>query len=473
MPQFDVVIIGTGSAGFSAAEAAKNMGASVCVIEKEKLGGECPNWACSPTKALLRCAKVFRGAKHAGEFGVQVRRVEYDFGQIMAYKDKVVTAITGGGEVGKRYEAMIQELGLGYFKGSASFQDPYTVLVRGSDGETETVEGRTFVLATGSVEFIPSIDGIQEVPYMTSRDAVSLTAAPASIVIIGGGPVGSEFATFFGTFGIPTTLIQKPPVILHREDAEISELAGKAMKELGVRVIANADIVRVGEGENGQKRVTVAVGDEETDVNAELILMATGKRANVEGLNLAAAGVKLDERMSVQTNERQETSAPHIYAAGDVDGGLQFTHTAHHEGTIAGANAALRSKKKTRGFWKTDERVVPRVTFVEPEVASVGMTALEVKKEFGSVVVGRFPVGALGRAVTDSESRGLIKIVAHPETGEVIGGHMIGPSAGEVIHEIALAMHLRASLDDLGGMIHAFPTYAEAVAGAAGTIETL
>jgi len=470
MTHFDVVVIGSGSAGFSAAEAARGKGVSVCLIEKDRLGGECPNWACIPTKALLKSAHVFRTVKRAAEFGINIGSAQADFGKVMAYKDRVVSAITGGGEVGTRYETLIKELGLEYRRGSASFEDAETIIVHGHDGGEERIRAKAFVIATGTVEFIPPIPGLMESGFWTFKDAVSMTQAPRSIAIIGAGPVGCEFATFFSTFGTKTTLIQSAPTVLGREDKEIAEMAGEALKMLDVDLLLGANVVSV--TTNGdQKMVTADVGGMRQVVTAEAILLATGKKANVDGLTLGSAGVIVDPRGNIQTDAHQRTSQGHIFAAGDVDGGYQFTHTAHVEGSIAGANAAQIALGKTRGLEKVDERVVPRVTFLEPEVASVGMTSDEVKQKFGGALVGRFPIAALGRSVTESSNYGRIKLVAHPETGFLLGAQMIGPHAGEVIHELALAIHLNATLDDLGSLIHAFPTYSEAVAAASGTIE--
>ena len=468
MNSFDVVIIGAGSAGFSAAEAARACGASVCLIEKDKLGGECPNWACVPSKALLKCAKVYRSATHAGEFGIVVRRVEYRFDEIMAYKDRVVNRLTGGGEVGMRYEALAKQLGIEVVRGRAVFEDAKTVKILSSS--LKRIQGKTFVIATGTSEFIPPIDGLQKTGFWTFKDVMKLKTAPKSLIVLGGGPVGVEFATFFGAFGIPTTLLHNGNSILNREDAEIAELATKALRNLGVEVLTNVQILKIGKKAK-EKEVTIEIGGSVTPRNetrvAEHILLAAGKRPATDSLGLELLGVKIDEHGSIYTNDRQKSSVANVFAAGDIDGGLQFTHTAHHEGFVAGRNSALVALDKKRGFATRDLRVVPRVTFLEPEVASVGLTQFEVEKQHKEAIVGRFPTSGLGRSLTDTALEGLIKIVAHPQTREVLGGHMIGPSAGEVIHEIALAMNLHATIDNLGVMIHAFPTYSEAVAGAA------
>jgi len=462
---FDVIVIGSGAAGFSASEAARSAGASVCLIEKGKLGGECPNWACVPSKALLKCAKVYRNAAHAGEFGVMVRRVEYRFHEVMAYKDRVVERMTGGGERGLRYEALAKQLGIELVHGQAVFEDEHTINVQ-TGKSSNRVMGKTFVVASGTTEFIPAIEGLEKTGYWTFKDIMKLKTAPKSLLILGGGPVGVELATFFGTFGIATTLIHNGVSVLNREDQEIATLATTALRTLGVEVLTGATVVRVGK-KGKEKEVTLKNGQTRM---AEHLLVASGKRVATEGLGLELLGVKLNERGAILTNTKGQTNVAHLFAAGDVDEGLQLTHVAHFEGSVAGANAALVALGKKRGFAYRDLRVVPRVTFLEPEVASVGLTQAEALKANGSVLVGRFHTENLGRSLTDSAPEGLIKIVAHPQTKEVIGAHIIGPNAGEVIHELSLAMQLHATLDDLGAMIHAFPTYAEGVAGAAGNL---
>lgn len=469
MSKIDVCVIGGGSAGFSAADAARSVGASVCLIEKEKLGGECPNWACVPSKALLTCAKVFRTATHAHDFGVVVRRVEFRFDEVIAYKDRVVKRITGGGPDGDRYRALARELGIEVYKGRAVFEDGGVVTVRSGAKKTERIEAKTFVIATGTTEFIPPIDGLEKAGFLTSRTVMDLKKVPKSLLVIGGGPVGVELATFFATFGVVTTLVQRLPFVLPREDQEISERALKALLKLGVRVIVDVEVVSV-KKKNGLNEVAIRAPGGKQTVLVEDILLAAGKRAAVDDMGLELVGLKLDSHGALVTNAKQQTNVGHIFAAGDVDGGLQFTHTAHHEGVIAGRNAARFALGKKRGFEQRDERVVPRVTFLEPEVASVGLTEEEARKTYAQLLVGRFPVEGLGRTLTESAGEGLLKIIAEAQTREIVGAHMIGRSAGEVIHELALAMQLRATIDQVGGMIHAFPTFSEAVPGALSTM---
>jgi mercuric reductase len=463
---YDVIVIGSGSAGFSAAEAARSLGASVCMVEKEKLGGECPNWACVPSKALLKCAKVMRVVREAESFGVLAGGARVDFTRMMDYRRSVVQAITGG-ERGERYERLTQKLGIDVVQGQATFIDDHTIEAGGT-----RYFGKTFVIATGSSEFVPPVLGLDKIRFLTSRDALTLTRQPKALAIIGGGPVGSEIATFFQTIGTRVILLQTTPTILNREDAEISRLAHEAMQARGVEVVGGAQVNEIVDGRGGVYGVRASSGGDEKMHAVDQVLVAAGKRSNVSGLNIEQAGVKLDQRGTIVTDLRQRTSTPHVFAAGDVNGGLMFTHTAHYEGTVAGHNAALAALRKRNPPFKRDERVVPRVTFVDPEVASVGMTAEEAKKSHKKILVGRFHVASLGRAVTEHARQGLVKMVAHPKSRKILGCHIMAERAGEMIHEAALAMHVGATVDKIASMIHAYPTYNEALAAAAGSVVT-
>ncbi|MBT5808602.1 NAD(P)/FAD-dependent oxidoreductase [Candidatus Uhrbacteria bacterium] len=463
---YDVIVLGTGSAGFSAVEGALAAGAKVCVIEKEKLGGECPNYACVPSKAILKAAKVYRMMRHAREFGLNPGKVSFDFASVMKYRGAVVSTITGGGEYGDRYHKILKGLGVDVKIGTGTFVDDHTIEVDG-----ETLVGKAIVIATGTVDFVPSIMGIDTANFWHWKDAIQAKKQPKSLAIIGGGPVGCEIATFFATFGTRVVLLQGASTILNHEDAEIANIAQEEMVKLGVDVRSGVNIKEIINARGGVYGIRVDDGGEVETVAVERLLVATGKRSNVQGINLESTGVKLDDRGVLKINKEQRTNVKHVFGAGDVTGGMQFTHTAHHEGMVAGYNAALVAKKKRTVSRKVDERVVPRVTFVEPEVASVGMTAAQAKEKFKTALVGTYQVGALGRAVTENARVGLVKIVAHPKTRKVLGGHMIGDRAGEVIHEVALAMHLNITVDKLASMIHAFPTYSEGVKAAAANVK--
>ncbi len=447
---YDLLVIGSGSAGFSAAEAARGTGRKIGLVEADKLGGECPNYACVPTKVLLRSAKAFLGLSDLKELGIEIGQPKFSFEQVMKRRAKIVDGLGG-----KRMEKVATQLGLDVIRGHATFIDPNTIHVGGKE-----VSASRFIIATGTTSRVPNIPGLDEVSWISFKHAVSLEEMPKSMIIVGGGPVGCEFATFYATIGTKVTLLQAEKHVLHREEPEISEIAQKRLEAIGVDVRTSVEVIRVGKVEEGVV-ATVRQGRELKSVDAEKLLLAAGKTSNTGGLGCEAAGVKLDKFGTIVTNSELKTSAKHIWAAGDVDGGMQFTHTAHYEGSLAGRNAF--NKKPER----VDERVVPRVTFIEPEVASVGMTEAQAKESAGGALIGAFDLRGLGRGYLDGHREGLLKIIADRKTRKVIGGHMIGERAGEVIHEIALAMYAKLKVDDLANMIHAYPTYSEAVTAAA------
>lgn len=455
---FDVIVIGSGSAGFSAAEAARAVGASVCLVEKDRLGGECPNWACVPSKAVLAAAHAYREARSSSRFGVVAGSVGYDWGKVMESRARAVASVTGGGEVGDRYVKIARQLGIEVVFGAASFVDEEAIEVAGKQ-----LRAKAFVIATGAKDFIPPILGMDTLPYMTSREALTLNRQPKSVALIGGGPVACELAAFFASFGSRVVLLQSAPSILAREDAEIAKAAERALVEIGVEIVTSAKVLEVIHAQSGVYGLKVQSAEGVTTHAVEAVVVAAGKRANTDGLNAASANVRLDERGNVVTTSDQRTTSRRVFAAGDADGGLMFTHTAHHEGAVAGENAALVALGKRGPFAKSDERVVPRTIFVVLEVASVGMTADEVARRFKKVLVGRAFISELGRAVTEQVGMGMVKIVAHPKTRKILGCHIAASRGGEMIHEAALAMHLGATVDKLADMIHAYPTYSEAV----------
>jgi pyruvate/2-oxoglutarate dehydrogenase complex dihydrolipoamide dehydrogenase (E3) component len=458
---YDVIVIGSGSAGFSAVEGALTHGASVCVIESGRLGGECPNYACIPSKALLKTARLYREVKHAREYGIELGTVSFDFEKIMHYRKGVVKTITGGGEYGERFLRILKKLNVDIKHGEATFVDDHILEVNG-----ENLYGKTIVIATGSVDFVPPIPGLKDVNFWGWRDALESKRLPKSLAIIGTGPVGCEIATFYNSFGTRVTLLGVEDVVLQREDQDISQLAEDALIQQGIDVRLEVKANQVVNARGGVYGIHIERGDQKETVAVEQIMVATGKRSNVEGLGLELAGVQLTKQGVLKTTKEQQTNLKHIFGAGDVNGGLRFTHTAHHEGYVAGYNAALVAKGKRTAKKKIDERVVPRVTFIDPEVASVGMTSKEALGAYGDVLVGRYEMSQLGRAVTDNVQSGFVKILAHPKTRKIIGGHIIGVSAGEMIHEIALAIYLHTTIDKLADMIHAFPTFSEGIKAA-------
>lgn len=460
MPQkydYDLIAIGSGSASGSAAFVAKKAGKRVAVVEefKDRLGGHCPNYACVPTKAMLRAAAVYKEAKRAGEFGIIVENVSYDFLKIAKQRQEVIDMLTG-----PRIERNLHNAGIDLLWGRAEFISEHEIIIKtpSSDGARK-YSAEHFVIGTGSKEFIPPIPGLAETGYWVSDIAVRAESLPESVIIIGGGPIGVEFSEIFSSFDKQVTVIQRDGQILQREDEEIAAYVTKDLEGRGVKIITGAEILDV--RKDGEKKVVrLKSAGQDMEVSAAEILVATGRRANLESLNLSAAGVTLTPQGKLELNEYLQTNQAHIWAAGDAAGNWQFTHTAAYEGDLVGRNICHQHDEKV------SYDVVPRVTFCEPEVASVGMTEAQVKLKNIPYKVSKFSTGGLGRALIERDKRGFVKIIVGADL-KILGGHIVGQNAGQMIHEIALAMKLGAKVTDIARMIHAYPTFSEGVAAAA------
>ena len=453
---FDVVVIGGGSAGLSAAFAARNEGASVALVSMDKLGGECPNHACVPTKVMLAAANKYDDIRrNASIFGIDVKNISFNLQAMMHRKDAVVHAMTGN----RRLEKILEKEKITIFRGAASFIDDESIRVG-----THIVSAASFVIATGSVSRIPPMSGIDAIEYWTPRDATAITELPESIAILGGGPIGCEFATFFSLLGIPVIIFDIADRLLPREDAEVAAFATKSLMHRGVTFHGNTRVLGITKsGRNLRLTYQTAHAMRKT-VRVERLLIASGRAPNIEGLNLENAGVKRNEDGGLIIDSAMRVKGKSIFFAGDVSGLPAYTHTAHHEGVVAGRNAALLAQGKKK-LEAVDLRVVPRVTFVSPELASVGAMSEELVAQKKQFTVWKFPVGALGRSVIEGERAGLLKVFVDKKSNLVLGASMLGNSAGEVMHELALAMYANIPFDTVQSMIHAYPTMSEAIPG--------
>lgn len=453
---FDIVVIGGGSAGLSAAFAARQEGSSVALIASDVLGGECPNYACVPTKTMLAAAVRYDDIRRNGaRFGINVKHLTFSVGAMMERKDAVVHAMTGH----RRLEKILESEKVTLFRGTASFIDDESIRVG-----THIISAKAFVIATGSVPKIPPIAGIDAVDYWTPRDATSITDLPESIAILGGGPIGCEFATFFSLLGVPVMMFDIADRLLPREDAEVAALAAKTLMHRGVTFHGNTRVLGVARSGRNIRVTYQTKSEPRKTVRVEKFLVASGRAPNVESLNLENAGIKRNAMNGVTVDSAMRVKGRSIFLAGDVTGLPAYTHTAHHEGLVAGKNAALFAKGKKK-FASIDLAVVPRVTFVAPELASVGAMPGELVAKKKSFTVWKFPVGALGRAVIESERVGLLKVFVEKKTSRILGASMLGDRSGEVIHELALAMYAGITIDTVQSMIHAYPTMSEAISG--------
>ncbi len=448
MKNYDLIVIGGGSAGFVAAFKAKSAGLSVALVEKHKLGGECPNYACLPSKAMLRSAEVLHLAESAEKFGVHVKQAHATLPEIVSAKDPIIQLLTGS----PRLENALKRNDVDYLFGEASFLDSYTIKVG-----NETYTAKQFVIATGSDPFIPPIEGLAETGFIDSIQASMLKVQPKRIAIIGAGAVGSEYTQLFTRLHSQVYLIQRGERILDREDEETSKVVAESFLTQGVKIFTNTEVTKAEKIPDGKKLI-LETKEGQQEIIVDEILVAPGRRPDLSKLSLEAAGVKLDDHGKLVLDENLRTSQPHIWAAGDVAGRYLFTHVAAYEGDIVGWNLTHPDQLK-----KPDYRVVPRATFTHPEIGSVGLTEKEAREKGFDVLAASYPLKVMGRGLTTRESEGFIKLVVDQKTGLILGGHMVGDAAGEVIHEIALAMFANIPVEKLGQMIHAFPTMAEAV----------
>ena len=448
MNNFDVIVIGGGSAGFVAASKAVSAGLKVALAEKHKLGGGCPNYACVPSKTLLRSAEVLHLAENSAQFGIDVKEVKINFDKIMSSKDGIVNLLTGS----PRLERLLERLDITHLKGEASFADEHTVSVEGKN-----YSAKQFVIAAGSDPFVPPIEGLKEAGFINSIEASMLRKLPKRLVILGGGAVGCEQAQLFTRLHTKVTLIQRGGRILDREDSKISQEVAESFTKQGINILTNSEIIKA-EKVKGGKKLTVTNPDGQIKLVADELLVVAGRRADLSALNLSRANIKTDDKGRLVLDDYLRTSQPHIWAAGDAAGRYLFTHVAAYEGDIVGHNLANPDKLK-----KPDYRAIPRATFTHPDVGSVGITEDEAKAKGINYVAASYPLKVMGRALTVRDTEGFIKLIVEKNTGQILGGHMAGSNAGEVIHEIALAMFAKIPVDVLGSMIHAFPTMAEAV----------
>ena len=443
----DVCVIGSGPGGYVCAIRAARLGLRVVVIEAGDLGGVCTNTGCIPTKALLRSAEVFRLAKSAAEFGVRASEVSVDLAMMMKRKDRVVGSLSRG--IG----SLLESAGASLIRGRAQIAAAGTVEVRLADGGFDLVTAANIVIATGSSPAVPPVPGFELPGVMTSDDALGLQDVPASMVVIGGGAVGVEWASLFATLGCQVTIVEMLDRLVPPEDAEISATLQREFTKQGMRVKVSSAVSRIS-GEPGEFSISVKGPDGDgEEIPTETVLNATGRVPNVRNLGLETTGVTLG-KTGIETDTHMETNVRGIYAIGDVTGKKLLAHLASHQGVVAAENMAGTEAEM-------DYRAVPAATFCAPEIASVGLTEAQAREQHGDAVVGRFPYMASGRARAYGETEGFLKVVAGPRYGEVLGMHVIGAGASDVIAEGVLAIKLEATLDDLRDVIHAHPTFSE------------
>ncbi|HXG05378.1 MAG TPA: dihydrolipoyl dehydrogenase [Candidatus Binatia bacterium] len=446
--RFDVAVVGTGPGGYVAAIRAAQLGLKVAAVEDDRPGGVCLNWGCIPTKALLRNAEIVHLIKRAGDFGIRVQGVEADYAEAIRRSRSVADRMAKG------VEFLFRKNKITLFPGRGVLTSPTTVEVRGKDGG-ETLEVRAVILATGAEpKSLPGVR-IDEERVISSNGAVRQERRPASLIVIGAGAVGVEFADVYAAYGTPVTILEALPRLLPLEDEEVSTHLTRSFTRRGIAVKTGVKVQSVTPGAGG-----VVVETDGGRFEAEQVLMAVGRGARTREVGLEAVGVAV-ERGFVRVSPRMETSVKGVYAIGDMAGPPLLAHKAMAEGVIAAEAIAGRDPRPL------DYTNIPSCTYCRPQVASLGLTEARARENGREISVGKFPFTASGKAVAMAETEGFLKVVADKATGEILGVHILGAEATEIIHEFAVGRTLEATLEEIIHTVHAHPTLSEAALEAA------
>ena len=454
----NLVVIGAGAGGLVTAYIAAAVKAKVTLIEGHKMGGDCLNYGCVPSKALIRSAKAIKQVRNAHLFGVRGAQGEVDFGAVMQRVHRVIAQIEPHDSV-ERYTG----LGVQVLQGHARIMSPWSVEVSLADGKTQTLTTRNIVIAAGASPLVPPIPGLQEAGFLTSDTVWGLTSLPRRLVVLGGGPIGCELAQSFARLGSTVTQVEMAPRVMGREDPEVSDLVAQALRADGVNLLTQHQAMRV-EVSEGQKRLIVQHGETEREVPFDELLCAVGRSPRVTGYGLEELGIALTARKTIETNAYLQTLYPNIYAVGDVAGPFQFTHTASHQAWYAAVNALFGRFKK----FKADYSVIPWATFTDPEVARVGLSETEAKEQGLAYEVTRYGIDDLDRAIADGTAFGFVKVLTVPGKDRILGVTIVGEQAADLLAEYVLAMKHGLGLNKILGTIHTYPTLSEANKFAAG-----
>ncbi|MFY9503625.1 MAG: dihydrolipoyl dehydrogenase [Dethiobacteria bacterium] len=449
MEQFQLTVIGGGPGGYSAALRGAARGLKTLLVEKERPGGTCLNHGCIPTKSLLHGASLYRELQDAATFGIQTGKVGFDYVKIQQRKTQVINNLVDG------LEGLLKSAGVELWPGRAELLSVNRVQVSLPDGERRLAETEKLVIATGSSEVIPPVPGIDLPGVLFSREALSLPALPDSLAVIGGGVIALEMASIFAAFGVSVTIVQRSR-LLRREDREMVRRLTPYLRRQGIRVMTGTALREINAASKGGLILTVESPRGEETLKAEKVLVAVGRKPSLGGLNLAGFGINYGDH-GIEVDEKMSTSVPGVYAVGDVAyPGYFLAHTAVHQGVAAAENAA-------GGKVSFSGEAVPVCIFTSPELARVGLTEEQARAEGYPVRVGKFPFSANGKAFLQGEAAGVVKIVADEEKGTVLGVHILGPHASDLIQEGTLAVATGAQVQELVQLIHPHPTLSETV----------
>jgi dihydrolipoamide dehydrogenase len=447
---YQLIIVGTGPGGYVAAIRAAQLGLKTAVVEKEELGGTCLNWGCIPTKAWIVTAHLLEQIRRAKEYGIEVGEPRIQWDWLLERKTKIVRQMTGG------VKTLLSGRGVEIHKGTAKLTSANRMVVTSGDTKTE-LSADSIMLATGAYAWMPPGFALDGQRVITSKEALDLKTQPKRIAVLGGGVVGSEFASFFAAIGTKVTLIEMLPRLVPAEDDEIAQTLEREMKKQKIDLYLNTKIENRSDAPDGSISLTLTGGK---TVDVDVVLVATGRRPYSSDMGLEGVGVAIADRGKIVVNDRLQTSVKNIYAIGDVTDIKQLAHFASAQGKAA---AELIAGHPAQTNW----RAVPAATFTTPEIASVGLTEREARAEGRQLKIGRFPFRAHGRNIADGETTGFVKLIGDATTDQVLGAHIIGAKASELIHECSLAIAADLNISDLAHAIHAHPTLTEAIGEAA------
>ncbi|MCR4424778.1 MAG: dihydrolipoyl dehydrogenase [Firmicutes bacterium] len=443
---YDLVILGGGPGGYVCAIRAAQYGLRCALVEKADLGGTCLNWGCIPTKALAHTADMVADARRGAEFGISIPAVDIDFPRVMSRKDRVVARLRNGvGFLLKKWKVDV-------ISGRGRIDTPGAVLIEAADGSLSRVETRNIVVATGSVPIAPKMLGHDGRNVLTSEEVLSLTSIPSSILVVGAGVIGCEFASIFRTFGSEVTMVDIMPTILPMVDSDVASVIAASFQKRGIKIHTATKITEV-DVSDGLVQAKTDTGEV---FRAEKVILSMGRKPYIGGSGAVEAGLELGPAGEIVVDSRLRTSEPGIWAIGDVTNKNPLAHVASAQGLVVAANIAGRDTEM-------EYHSVPSCIFTSPEVGTVGFSEVGARASGISYVVGKFPFAASGKAVAMGEVEGFVKILAEQSGRRVIGGHIVGPHASDLIAELALAVQNRLTIEDVAHTIHAHPTLAETV----------
>ena len=450
---YNLIVIGAGAGGLVSSYIAAAVKAKVVLIERHKMGGDCLNTGCVPSKALIRSARLISDARNSMHFGIANMPAQFDFADIMERVQRVVRQVEPHDSLA-RYES----LGVECITGDARITSPWEVQVNG-----KTITGRAIIVATGAKPLVPKLPGLDQIRYLTSDTLWNLRVLPKRLLVLGGGPIGCELAQAFARFGAQVTIVEQADKLLAREDADVSSALRTAMEADGVTLALSHKAIEFRSSSSGNGAlIAESQGPdnqaEKVEFEFDEVIIALGRKANVDGFGLQELGVKISERGTISADRLLRTNVPSISVCGDVTGPYQFTHVAAHQAWFAAVNQLLAP------FWsfKVDYRVIPHATFTEPQVARVGINETEAKAQGIAYALTHYGIDDLDRAIADGHAHGFIKVLTKPGTDQILGVTIMSAEAGELIAEFVLAMKWRLGLNKILGTIHAYPTMMEA-----------